>query len=369
MEEYLGNEQEEPYSAWYMKTKLKEHYGDEIVITQLNGKPNVVTFRRTAQSIISDFFLQPKNEDCETEKIRIVETAAKLIKNDIKGLDVINDNYPTSNEMASIDKAIEFIPKLLQHFLSILVVGKDIGLKLASIGQAIMQATRPRVILAPLQLGLSIEMHHHFASRFLVDSLHSHGFCSSYSIVQNFERSAAATQGTDIPGYTPERFIQYVADNVDHNTRSLDGTDTFHGMGIIATVTPNTTTSKPVPKKTVTGAEIAAVGRIDIRHYMSQNASIPSMLYKELKDMKVQDATSNLDLLWKLTQSLLQTPRPAWAGMMQMVHTSEYPGKSSVIFLPMIDMDPSNMSCIYSTLTFICAQARHYGVTPIVTFD
>ncbi len=28
-----------------MKQKLKEEFGDEIIITQLNGKPDVVTFR------------------------------------------------------------------------------------------------------------------------------------------------------------------------------------------------------------------------------------------------------------------------------------------------------------------------------------
>ena len=54
-------------------------------------------------------------------------------------------------------------------------------MKIAAIGQAIMQAARPRVLLAPLQFGLGVQMHHHFASRFLIDSLHKHGFCCSYS--------------------------------------------------------------------------------------------------------------------------------------------------------------------------------------------
>ena len=35
----------------------------------------------------------------------------------------------------------------------------------------------------------------------------------------------------------------------------------------------------------------------------------------------------------------------------------------------MIDMDPSNITCIYSTLSFICEQASRYSITPIVTFD
>ena len=39
------------------------------------------------------------------------------------------------------------------------------------------------------------------------------------------------------------------------------------------------------------------------------------------------------------------------------------------MFLPMIDMEPSNMTCIYSTLIFINEQAKRYSVTPVVTFD
>ena len=30
----------------------------------------------------------------------------------------------------------------------------------------------------------------------------------------------------------PGMFIQYIADNVDHNVITLDGSGTFHGMGI-----------------------------------------------------------------------------------------------------------------------------------------
>ena len=32
--------------------------------------------------------------------------------------------------------------------------------------------------------------------------------------------------------------MQFVADNADHNLRTLDGHETFHGMGIIAAATP-----------------------------------------------------------------------------------------------------------------------------------
>ena len=34
-------------------------------------------------------------------------------------------------------------------------------------------------------------------------------------------------------------FVQWSVDNVDHNLATLDGKGTFHGMGIIASVTPS----------------------------------------------------------------------------------------------------------------------------------
>jgi len=47
-----------------------------------------------------------------------------------------------------------------------------------------------------------------------------------------------------VPGYVEELltsdnrpFIQYVADNVDHNVRTLDGRGTFHGMSVISVST------------------------------------------------------------------------------------------------------------------------------------
>ncbi len=61
--------------------------------------------------------------------------------------------------------------------------------------------------------------------------------------------------------------------------------------------------------------------------------------------------------------------RPGWLGMMQMMHKGQHPGKASVLLLPMIDMNPSDMTCINSTLTFVCEQAKQYNITPVITFD
>lgn len=47
---------------------------------------------------------------------------------------------------------LNFLPDSLTFLLEGILVRQDFGLKLASIGQVIMQAARPRVLLAPLQV-------------------------------------------------------------------------------------------------------------------------------------------------------------------------------------------------------------------------
>ncbi len=63
------------------------------------------------------------------------------------------------------------------------------------------------------------------------------------------------------------------------------------------------------------------------------------------------------------------SPKPMWSGMMQLVHRGNHPGRSSVMFLPMIDMNPSDVPCVYSTLKYVCKLARRHNVAPIITFD
>ena len=348
-----------------MKSRLKEHFGDQILITEINGKSNVVTFRSTVETILQESHARPKAHP-EEEKKHIIKAAAKLIKNDIKMVEPSTENYPPAAEIETEERCLNFVPDSLKLLLEEILVGKDVGLKLASIGQAIMQAARPRVLLAPLQVGLGIQLHHHFASRFLIDSLSRHGFCCSYQEVQRFGKNAAVDQGTDIPNHTSE-FVQYVVDNVDHNIRTLDGNDTFHGMGIIASVTPGTKHNQLVPRAQVNPDDVSLTGRIQIQHQGSVTQGI-EIKYNNIVIKKARDPTANLDILWK-TSLLFGLSRPAWSGLMQLSHCGIHPGQSSVTFLPMIDMSSSNPTCIFSTLKFASEHARRHSVTPIVTFD
>ena len=55
IEVILDGSEYSAYSRVHMCSKLKEHFGDRLVITHINGKFNVVTFRNTAAAILQDF--------------------------------------------------------------------------------------------------------------------------------------------------------------------------------------------------------------------------------------------------------------------------------------------------------------------------
>ena len=255
----------------------------------------------------------------------------------------------------------------MRVLLSDLITGKYVQTKLASIGQAIMQAARPRVLLAPLQIGLGVQLHHHYASWFSINTLYKHGFCCSYPEVQKFEQNAVLSYGTDILNHSSQ-FVQYVADNADHNSATLHGKETFHGMGMIAAITPGTKKSNQILRTKVIPRDISAIVRVPIQFYRENSISMTMITFEKLNTFTVQDSTAQLDILWK-TSLLFGSPRPAWSGMMQLVDHGSCPGKPSVLFLPMIHMNPSDITCVYSTPKFIEDHAHRHDVTPIVTFD
>ncbi|KAL8579434.1 hypothetical protein ACOMHN_026799 [Nucella lapillus] len=143
----------------------------------------------------------------------------------------------------------------------------ETSVKISAIGQAIIQLSRPNTVIAPLQFGLGVLLHRSFASRFLVDLAFHLGFSSSYTEVRKFERNAAHAHGIRLPETTENTVIQYMADNVDHDTATLDGRGTFHGMGIIASVTPGVKAARRVPRRDVSLKDIKAIGQIKIHFF------------------------------------------------------------------------------------------------------
>ena len=128
-----------------------------------------------------------------------------------------------------IQESLRFLPDSLVKLLDGILLSKNSKLKTATIRQAPMQEASPRVIIPPLKIGLAVQLHHHYASRFLIDALSRHGVCSTYDEVLKFDENASLEQGTDIPSFEGQ-FVQYIADNVARCTPGgLSCADEFLG--------------------------------------------------------------------------------------------------------------------------------------------
>ena len=357
---------EHAYSVVHMKKKVLAHFGDAVVLTEEEGQACVLTFRNRMSTLLQNFYNRKTRLNLEEEKKAIISTAAKLINEDILSIPGKDRIYPTADEIESETLNTEYVPNSLRLFLNSLFSKVDKPIKVSSIGQAIIQATRPRGLIAPLQIGLGIQMHHHFGSRFLVDTLYSLGFSSSYTEVQRFEMNAASKPVDSDAIKKDAYFLQYVADNVDHNVRTIDGHGTFHGMGIISVSTPGSQERRTIPRLNPSLTEITELAKIHVKFYKEPPAILNTLKFGVLSEKEIANKTWSIDLLSKVCWPVKRNA--SWSAIMHKTK-GNYPGKSSITFLPMINLNPSDESCIYTTLHFVCKEAHKNKCTPILTFD
>ena len=105
--------------------------------------------------MLLDYHKKSKECGIELQKIYLVEAAAKIVKSDVKSLNLHRkDVYPLPNDITA-ESAIDFIPNSLKLLLSKTFAGEGHYTKIGAIGQSIMQVIHPRGLLCPLQIGLS----------------------------------------------------------------------------------------------------------------------------------------------------------------------------------------------------------------------
>lgn len=109
-----------------------------------------------------------------------------------------------------------------------------------------------------------------------------------------------------------------------------------------------------------------------------QQKALPQLIkFKPVLHLKFPYTISSQiysDLLWHSGWmfSSAEHPRSSWSGFMQHVFSSDHTisPKSEVLFLPIIDLSPSDDTCIYSTLNYVQSQARKLNMqSPCITFD
>ena len=169
-----------------------------------------------------------------------------------------------------------------------------------------------------------------------------------------------------------------------HNTDTLDGKGTFfHRMGIVACSVLNKDRPDKRKKQTPTILNREAIERKDsikLHWYQGKDVrSLSKIILTPLKhieeNMAVFKTVLNVDLLWHTSgiihKAERQRSRPNWNGFMDQL-TSEKTNspKSTITKLPLIDLNPSDESCMYLTLIHIIDQAKYLNIEiPCVNFN
>ena len=177
-------------------------------------------------------------------------------------------------------------------------------------------------------------------------------------------------------------FAQWSADNVDHNIVTLDGRNTFHGMGVIVSVaTTNENLVAPLPqiqrKSRIPVMELTHDKGIPITPFEKPlKSGLSALVFADRSEIALGSPTPSeiiaSNTLWHLGWLRGSEPNkhPNWSGYMQMIKGQEIPETSDIHLLPIIDMDPTSETCIHSTLLYVMKQAQQIGLpTPCITFD
>lgn len=174
-----------------------------------------------------------------------------------------------------------------------------------------MQQCRPRSIMAPMQFLLAMHIHWAYGSSELIDDLSCRGFGLSYGEVKLF-KACAAHQNKDQLENMANSFCHFIADNVDHNTETIAGKDTYHGMGLMCAATPPVATFQRVIRNSEKPTSIAA-------RKCRKLGKVGDMLnYKAISSIVHDDIREHLDTLWKISFPY-RCNRPGWSGFMQII--------------------------------------------------
>ena len=119
----FGYSEDAVYSVKYLKTLLQEHYGDHVLFAEEEGRQDIVCLQHMASFVLRQEWQKQKvlQEDDDTESQRIVATAAKLVRAELREMHYSRSAYPIESDISNLSESTSFVPNLLHTFLQILV--------------------------------------------------------------------------------------------------------------------------------------------------------------------------------------------------------------------------------------------------------
>lgn len=403
----------ELYRAQALQDRLLSHYGDRIVIHSRRGQSQSSYVFSSSVSIVDalhaaghlkqclkDYQIEDELEaagsDHHETDLSIIHKAVGILRREMENLSVDEKCYPSA-EGVSLQAAEQFVPLLLAKAV-LWLIDKDAFLnsELSDSYKPSADSKRKSLSLAeclifnstktptPLHVGLAVQLHHEYGKRGLIDTLFAHGFCLSYDDLRRFMTAIAKDQldkieaGTYIPPnmmpiYNGGQLVQEGADNIDINTETIDGKNTFHTMGRVvfqlqgpADHTPDTGRVMPSKDKSLPlDNDVCKVlskcapyrkplqrpepPRTDnammVLNSCEQNISIEQNLAWVLmriipRELLVLPATFSSQLAQKV---------PFWTGY-NVLLAEKMDNKTCVAYKPVIEAPPTDLPTVYTTM-------------------
>lgn len=190
--------------------------------------------------ILTEQFYTNRNCIAKEEEKRIDEAATKIILKDIRNIYYDFNNYNTPHRF--MNGVEEDVPDTLKILLQGLIKthkknqnDEKWDKRVNTIAHCIISSVRPRSFVSHILLGLACQIYKKYGGTDLIESFSYVGLTATYKETQRFEECLM----NDLPEYILDgSFVQFSFDNTDHNTRTLNGTNTVHIMSGIMNVTP-----------------------------------------------------------------------------------------------------------------------------------
>lgn len=118
----LDDENEEPYSAKYLKKRLREFFGERLFIFT-SGKKTICCLSDNAGRVMYDWYKDVKKNEHDDARMKIVLKAATIMKEDIQKKVYDKSVYPSVDDIKT--SGIDLVPDTLKAFMNNLVRKKN----------------------------------------------------------------------------------------------------------------------------------------------------------------------------------------------------------------------------------------------------
>lgn len=176
-------------------SRLKENYGEDIVIADSPNRGCIVCFRNTDDKILSNLWYQNRSANPQEERLRVVKAVSKIILEDIRSSIFSTAEYPPTDKfLGNVNSVIPELLLLLFCYFFIILANKRGSLdswkkKCDALAHDIIAAVRPKSFLSSLLTGIGVFNYKKIVSKQLLDLLSMLGFSSTYYEAARLEAS------------------------------------------------------------------------------------------------------------------------------------------------------------------------------------